>query len=82
MAYEITKDHPTPEHETWRVYPFDKMEVGESFDVPLTGMLALNRMPIAQNRVRSAAQMHGKAHGKKFVVRKIDDTTARCWRIA
>ena len=54
-----------------RKYPFDKMEVGDSFK--------LNR----SNKIRCAcaAYQYGRRKDKKFTVRNIDDEHCRCWRI-
>lgn len=54
-----------------RKYPFNKMEVGDSFAVE------------KENRhlCSNAASHHGRNHGKKFSVRKHGDEY-RCWRIA
>lgn len=55
-------------------YPFDKMEVGDSFFFeghPITGSA----------NVRAAAQIWGKRRGRKFTVRAVPDGY-RVWRIA
>jgi hypothetical protein len=75
--YEVTSEFamPRPERSEWGTrsskYPFATMAVGDSF-----GYLYRNSGNIA-----SAAHYHGKRHGKKFAVRKINSTLARIWRI-
>ena len=51
-------------------YPFESMEVGDSFEAPLAD----------KNKIRPAASGYGKRHGKKFVTRETDAGTIRCWR--
>lgn len=54
-------------------YPFNQMEVGDSFVVP---------MEITRYAVSTAAHRYGKKHGIKFTVRRMTDKTIRCWRTA
>ena len=54
-----------------RVYPFDKMEVGDSFLVNAK----------EQVKVMSSARPYGIRTGKKFVSRKMEDGV-RVWRYA
>ena len=65
---KVEKDVPIPNR-----YPFDEMEVDDSFAVP---------PEIARNTVSVAAGRYGDKHGMKFTVRRMDDKTLRCWRIA
>lgn len=51
-------------------YPWDDMEVGDSFHAPAKA-----------NSLRTAAANYSKKTGRKFVVRKEGDG-ARAWRIA
>ena len=64
----IDKGIPLPKR-----YPFDQMEVGDSFAVPE----GINR-----TRVSVAAMRYGRDHGMKFTVRQMPDRSLRCWRIA
>lgn len=74
MTFKIIKNAPPPpSSRVGRIkYPFDEMEVGDAFDVPLK----------SGDRIRAAASQWGKDHGKKFTIRKIDAETFRVWRIA
>lgn len=65
---KVEKGIPVP-----RKYPFDEMEVGDSFAVP---------PDIHRTTVAIAALRYGRKHGVKFVIRMMDDRTHRCWRIA
>ena len=51
-------------------YPFDEMEVGDSFLVP------------SDNRTSVSTLVSRNHNGKKFSLRKMTDGTYRCWRIA
>lgn len=55
-------------------YPWREMKVGDSFAFP-----SANR-----GAVSAAASWYASRHAKefKFTIRKVDATTARCWRIA
>lgn len=55
-----------------RKYPFNKMDVGDSFEIPFKKVSA----------VRQSATNYAKDHGVKFSVRRTGTDTARCWRIA
>ena len=68
MDFKIESDVDMPE--AWSKYPFGGMEVGQSFAID-AGSVVL---------VRNAASAHGRKHGKKFSVRKVDGV-GRVWRI-
>lgn len=53
-----------------RKYPFNEMEVDDSFACD------------GGTFVRPAAAAYAKKHGKKFSVRKIGPGQFRCWRVA
>jgi hypothetical protein len=53
-------------------FPFDVMQVGQSFEAPMDKVNALT----------TSASSFGLKHGQKFTVRRIDDKTLRCWRTA
>ena len=63
----IDKGIPLPKR-----YPFDQMEVGDSFAVPE----GINR-----TRVSVAAMRYGREHKMKFTVRQMPDRSLRCWRL-
>lgn len=58
-------------------YPFDKMSVGDFFEIDIIE-------PVQLKRLRSAASMHGLMHQKRFSVKWSHPIkrTYRCWRIA
>lgn len=53
-------------------YPFEQMNVGDSFAVPPEDR---------RSKVNVAAKRYGDKHGMKFTVRLMPDRTLRCWRI-
>lgn len=63
----IDKGIPLPKR-----YPFDQMEVGDSFAVP---------EGISRTRVSIAAMRYGRDHKMKFTVRQMPDRSLRCWRV-
>jgi hypothetical protein len=71
--YQIVKGIEVPKFAPGRKlkYPFDKMEVGDSFEV--------EDMPSRQ-KVRVATLAYAKKHKVKFTVRQWQDKW-RCWRI-
>jgi hypothetical protein len=66
-------------------YPFALMNVGDSFEVPLSSSRS-KRPSIAklQSNLHNCAGGYAKAHNPaaKFSIRKTSDTTLRVWRIA
>ena len=60
----IDKNVPLPAR-----FPFDKMEVGDSFVITTKRQTA-----------SVAARRYGDKHGMKFVTRQMPDGTIRCWR--
>ncbi|WP_094796978.1 hypothetical protein [Bordetella genomosp. 7] len=67
--FEIEKNVPMSHGNA--IYPFEKMDVGDSFVVPASFVA----------KVRAAASFHGKRHGRKFSVRHVGDDQCRCWRV-
>lgn len=62
-------------------YPFPIMNVGDSFAVPLTGVIRKSE-DVATDRLRCAAMSYARKHGCKFTVRlDRENGVARCWRI-
>lgn len=71
--YEIEKGIPIPpQNKGVRIYPFDTMEIGDSFLVPDGG----------GNKAVSALQQYRKKDTtRRFTVRAQPDGTMRIWRI-
>jgi hypothetical protein len=78
--YKIELDVPIPEHvrgafgETLRKYPFDDMNIGDSF------WARRDEEP----SLRVAASSWGKRHGAKFKIARVterDTPVLRCWRV-
>lgn len=60
---------------------FAALEVGDSFAVPVPEEYRHKPTIWAgTNRLRNAAYMFGKRHGRKFTVRCMDDGAIRVWR--
>lgn len=75
MSYEVESGIPIPSRPVGaqsKRYPFGKMEVGDSFSIPIG----------SRQRLSSAASWFGRRNQKRFSVLKLSDTEARCWRIA
>ena len=66
-AIKIDKGVPMPSR---MKYPFEEMEVGDSFLV------------LSDNRTSVSTLVGRHQNGKKFSLRKMTDGTYRCWRIA
>jgi hypothetical protein len=68
--FEIRDDVPLPPtRRMGTLYPWDQLQVGQSFEVPGGNFKSL----------ASGAHKAGKVRGKKFVVRPTE-TGARVWR--
>lgn len=63
----IEKGIPLPKR-----YPFDQMEVGDSFAVP---------PGVSRTTVAIAAMRYGRDHDMKFTIRMMPDRSYRCWRV-
>jgi len=80
--FELKKGVPIPTRKPTRrsMYPFFRMEVGDSFDIP---------DDLYYQRVRYAARYAIKRGQGNFKVRKVQDDEdgygkvfARCWRVS
>ena len=73
--FEIEKGIPMIAKATGRAtkFPFNKMEVGDSF-------LVLRDQIKSEGAFRVSARSYGVHHNKKFSVRKVENGF-RCWRI-
>lgn len=72
MEFEIKTFAPLPER-TKRYFPFDKLSVGEGFDVVIQGTVNLHYM-------RAICYQFSKKLGRQFRCAKIDDVTIRVRR--
>ena len=68
----VDKNIPVPKVGRSAVYPFADMSIGDSFP--------LGDKPL--DSCRNAAVSYGHRHSMKFTVRKTDDGSYRCWRVA
>lgn len=73
-AYVIEQGVPMPSKMAGRghKYPFQQMEVGDSFLAPLAD----------RSRISSRATITGKRNGLAFSVRKVGSEQIRIWRTA
>jgi len=72
IVVEKSIQHPGGVRRGWGRYPWETMEVGDSFLVP---------EDVAIDSARSGATIAGRKHNRKFSIRKTDNGY-RCWRIA
>jgi hypothetical protein len=71
--FEIRHDVPLPRSK----YPLSKMEVGDSFVVPLNG----DTPKRVRSKLSSAAGQYKNRHGSRFTVRAVEGGVA-VWRVA
>ncbi len=80
MKYKIEKNidinNYPPRRGSVSQYPFDKMEVGDSF---ICGEYSKKYMIRMANLVRNNPTL--KKLGYKFSFRKLSDGNIRCWRV-
>jgi len=86
MMFEIVieKNVPLPERirSSSDEFPYSRMEVGDSFAVPVPPDEAYHTGVYAA-RVRGTVCAWGKKHGAKFTVLLVDQKTkVRIWRVA
>ena len=80
---EIDKSTPMPPKTVGRPrkYPFGELQVGDSFTVPLVGIMLRNG-DRAVGRLTAAAIAYSHKYGGKFTVRTDrENNVARCWRV-
>lgn len=71
LEVKIEKNVPFPTKHVTVKWPFDQLEIGDSFAAPVGKLSNLY-----------VAVMRHSVEGKKFIVRKIDNTHCRVWRIS
>ena len=65
-----------------RKYPFAELRVGDSFTIPLVGVMLRNGDK-AVGRLNAAMTAYARKYGGKFTVRTDrENNVARCWRVA
>lgn len=75
MHFKIEKGVPAPAtRKRAPKYPFDKVDVGDSFTVRV-------RDEDAMRSLRSAASRYGRVYKMQFRVHRMSKHEARCWRI-
>lgn len=73
MKYEIEKNLEIPLRGQHVAYPFDKMEIGDSFQFHYGNY----------SRIDAAKRRYVKKNpGKQFSIRRVDTTVYRIWRVA
>lgn len=85
MTIAIEKNIPLPGKRAGagNAYPFDDMEVGDSFSVPFSGESWGKWGDKSVSRVSAACAAYSKKHNRKFVTRTFKhEGIIRCWRIA
>lgn len=77
--FEIERGVPCPKPES---YPFDKMEIGDSFFIEHTDSVVILRSAVLRYKIKDAKE--NPSSKKDFTVRIIKDSiieSHRCWRI-
>ena len=69
MNFKIETDVPVPP--IFARYPFAQMQLGDSFVMPQEQV----------SKARNAASAFARKRGVKFLFRRVDNDTFRCWRI-
>ena len=87
MSFKIIKDAgPLPKRMARReiLYPFAEMDIGDAFDAPRDKGKAPSGADRRQGAIAGSANAWARRHNPsaKFTVRRIDEHTVRCWRIA
>lgn len=77
----IEKNVPVPSgRQPKKYFPFDKMEIGDSFAVPVPEGAQVGEFSA---KVRTHAINWGRQNGAKFSVLLVDEqTNVRVWRVA
>jgi len=85
----VRSDIPIPSKDDPRrrkpfVYPFDQMEVGDSFDAPRDRGVYKDGTDARQRAIATCAYQYRTRYKPeaRFITRSIDKETIRCWRIA
>lgn len=74
--YQLSKAHPIPQSGGKQVFPFDEMEVGDSFDVPAPH----GNQTLRVRSARVAATKRSKNSTQKFTSKLVGDVV-RFWRV-
>lgn len=74
---KIDKDVPMPKAKAKLKYPFNEMNVGDSFEVPCTK----EESKAMQIKLASSSGMYGRKYGAKFTTRQ-SENGIRIWRTA
>ena len=67
---KIEKNIPIPTFKKTLKYPFEEMQVGDSFFVK----------DVKRNNLSITARKYGSKTGRKFLVREVEGGV-RCWRV-
>ena len=87
FEFEIERDKPMPKPTT-RKYPFNKMRIGDSFEVRIKPEVIEERglsdaVRLQRSALSSSASNFNKRHSdRRMVIRKTGPTTLRCWCVA
>lgn len=64
-------------------YPFAAMNVGDSFAIPLTGLMHEKGGDLAYNRLKGASVRWKNKHGGEYRIRtRREEGVVRCWRVS
>lgn len=74
---EVEKDIKPIKERAFRKYPFEEMDIGDSFFVPLNNVDPIR----VQSRIKTSAKRFGNENNRKFITRIIrEQNGVRCWR--
>lgn len=75
--YEVNRNHPLPIKHDRQVFPFDRMGIGDSFDVPAPH----GNQTLRVRSARVAITKRAKNSTQKFATKLVGDVV-RVWRVA
>lgn len=84
--FEILSDVPMPVNKTApEVYPFEQLGVGQCFMVPCARGTEAGRK--AERSIRAKSSRLNRiepnfTNGVRYSVRRVDENTVGCWRVA
>jgi hypothetical protein len=70
VEFPIEDNVPIPVRRSWSSIPIEQLKVGQSIQFPLEKRAS----------VQTVASRAAKETGRKFTVRKVNDSEARVWR--
>jgi len=81
--YKIEKGVPIPTRKGEKSkYPFFKMVVGDSFEVPVSNTTTPEKLAASvRNCYHNICRNNKEFKNRKFTIRVMSNTSVRCWRV-